>query len=105
MISRRTRLAAEVGGFVLEGHVPLESLERLLASGDPAITGLAVAAIDRLTGREDGERRRAALPGGRLRPLGRTRRARGFPGARLTVELNVTDPPASGWVHVRKAIV
>lgn len=35
----------EVGGYVLEGHVPFESLERLLASGDRAIAGLAVAGM------------------------------------------------------------
>lgn len=35
----------EVGGFVLEGHVPLESLERLLASDDRTIAGLAVAGM------------------------------------------------------------
>lgn len=35
----------EVGGFALEGHVPLESLERLLKSGDRSVAGLAVAGM------------------------------------------------------------
>lgn len=32
----------EVAGYVLEGHVPFDSLARLLASGDRTIVGLAV---------------------------------------------------------------
>lgn len=35
----------EVAGYVLEGHVPFESIQRLLASGDRAIAGLAVAGM------------------------------------------------------------
>lgn len=35
----------EVESFVLEGHVPLETFERLLKSGDHTIVGLAVAGM------------------------------------------------------------
>jgi hypothetical protein len=36
---------AEVGGVILEGHVPLESLARLLGNRDHQIVGLAVAGM------------------------------------------------------------
>ena len=36
---------AEVGGVVLEGHVPLEDLDRLLRDRDQQILGLAVAGM------------------------------------------------------------
>jgi hypothetical protein len=35
----------EAGGFVFEGHVPLESVARLLAGGDRSTVGLAVAGM------------------------------------------------------------
>jgi hypothetical protein len=35
----------EVGGLVFEGHVPLESVDRLLNDRDPGIIGLAVAGM------------------------------------------------------------
>lgn len=35
---------AEVGGYVLEGHVPAEAIKRLLAE-KPKVTGLAVAGM------------------------------------------------------------
>lgn len=35
----------EAGGFVFEGHVPFDSVARLLASGDRSTVGLAVAGM------------------------------------------------------------